>query len=258
MPWARCRSSAGGPGLRRLVALLALVLVAACQMDVEVGIDVESDGAGQVRVGVALDEEAARQVPQLADQLEVDDLVAAGWTVTGPAVEKDGRTWVRATKPFATPEEAASVLEQVSGPDGPFHDFRIDRSRSFWAETWHLVGGVDLTGGLAGFSDDALRQRLDGASFGATDAELVRRAGQPLAQAVRFRVEASLPGAVTSNGPVDVDGRAVWQPVLGEKTTLVARSRALDGRRTAALTVVALAGIALLVLVGRRLVHRPR
>ena len=234
------------------------MLVAACQVEVGVGIAVEGDGTGQVRVGVGLDDEAAGQVPQLADQLEVDDLTAAGWTVTGPTPERDGRTWVRASKPFASPYEAAIILGQVSGPGGPFRDFHIERRRSFWAETWYLVGGVDLTGGLAAFSDDALRAHLDGASFGLTDAELVRRAGQPLDRAVRFRVEAELPGAVTSNGPVDVEGRAVWLPVLGEHTALSARGRVLDGRRAAALTVAVLAGMTVLVLLGRRLARRRR
>jgi hypothetical protein len=234
------------------------VLAAACQVEVGVGVTVEHDGTGEVRVAVALDEEVAAQAPRLADQLEVDDLTGAGWTVTGPTVERDGRTWVRASRPFASPDEAAALLDQIGGPNGAFHDFRIERSRTFWAEHWHLVGGVDLTAGLAGFSDDALRERLDGASFGFTDDELVRRAGQPLDRAVRFRVDAELPGAVTSNGPVDVDGRAVWLPVLGEETALDARSRALDGRRAAAFTVAAMAGVAALVIVGRRLANRHR
>ena len=243
---------------RRLLGVLGLVVVAACQ--VQVGVDVEADGngAGQVQVGVALDADAARQVPGLADQFQVEDLVGAGWTVTGPAVEEDGRTWVRASKPFATPAEAAAVLGQVSGPGGPFRDFRLERSRSFFAETWRLLGTVDLTGGLAAFSDDALRERLDGTSFGVTDADLERRAGQPLDRAVRFRVEAELPGSVRSNGPVDVEGRAVWLPALGEVTALAAQGRVLDARRIASLALGAMAGAALVVLLAYRLAHRHR
>ena len=243
------------PG-RRIVGVLAVVVAAACQVQIEVGVDLGDDGAGRVDVGVALDADAAGQVPDLAAQLEVDDLVDGGWTVTGPALEEDGLTWVRASKPFATLDEAESILGQVDGPSGPFREFELERRRSFLAETWRLRGTVDLSGGLAGFSDDALRERLDGASFGATDAELERRAGQPLDRAVRFRVEAVLPGSVRSNGAVDGEGRAVWLPAPGEETALAAQGRVLDGRRIAALVVAALAGAALLALGGWRLAHR--
>ena len=241
---------------RRLIGVLGLFVVAACQVEVGVGVEVDGDGAGLVNVGVALDTDAASQMPGLADQLEVDDLVGAGWAVTGPVLEADGRTWVRASKPFATPEEAGTVLEQVSGPSGPFRDFRLERSCSFFAETWRLLGTVDLTAGLAAFSDDALRERLDGARFGATDAELERRAGQPLDRAVRFRVQAELPGSVRSDGPVDVEGRAVWLPVLGEETALAAQGRVLDARRIASLALAAAAGAALVVVLAYRLAHR--
>lgn len=245
------------PG-RRLLGALALVVAAACQMEVAVGVDVADDGSGRVQVGVALDAEAAGHAPELAGQLEVDDLVGAGWAVTGPTLEEDGRTWLRASRPFATLAEGESVLDQVDGPDGPFRDFRLERSRSFLAETWRLSGTVDLTAGLAGFSDDALRERLDGASFGATDVELERRAGQPLDQAVRFRVEAGLPGTIRSNGQVDTDGQAVWLPAPGQEAALAAQGRVLDRRRLISLSVAGMAGVLLVGLLTRRLVRRLR
>jgi hypothetical protein len=244
---------------RRLLAAVALVLaVAGCRLDVNVGFDVEDDGSGVVRVAVGLDEDAARRVPDLADQLEVQDLIDAGWTVTGPALEGDGRTWIRASKPFGTPDEAGAVLAELSGEEGPFRDFRIERDRSFLAETWRFSGTVDLTADLEGFSDDALRERLDGTSFGVDAEELERRAGDALDRVFRFRVAAELPGSVSSNAPVDVQGGAVWTPTLGEQVTLAADGRVVDSARVIWLTIGALLAVATGIVLGWRLRRRER
>lgn len=244
-------------GAWRLAAAALLVLAATgCRLDVNVGFDVADDGSGVVRVAVGLDEEAARRVPELADQLEVQDLVDAGWTITGPTEEGDGRTWIRASKPFATPAEAGDVLAELSGEGGPFRDFRVERERSFLAETWRFRGDVDLTGGIDGFSDDALRERLDGTSFGADTAELERRAGDTLDRVFRFRVAAELPGDVSSNAPLDVTGGAVWTPSLGEQVSLRATGEVLDTTRIAWLAVAGAAGLALVAVLIRRVRRR--
>lgn len=245
--------------IRRLLAAVVVLLAAAgCQLDVNVAFDVADDGSGVVRVAVGLDADAASRVPGLADQLEVQDLVDAGWTVTGPSEEGDGRTWIRASKPFATPEEAGAVLAELSGEDGPFRDFRVVRERSFLAETWRFSGTVDLTAGLDGFSDDALRERLDGTSVGVDVAELERRAGQTLDRIFRFRVAAELPGTVSSNAPVDVAGGAVWTPTLGEQVSLAADGRVLDTARIAWLAAAALAAVLFGFVLGWRLRRRGR
>jgi hypothetical protein len=206
---------------------VAVVLGAGCQVDVAVEVDVDGDGSGTVEVAAALDEEAAARVPELADQLEVDDLEATGWTVTGPAEEDDGRTWVRASKPFATVEEAPGVLEEVSGPGGPFRDLRITRSPSLLVDTWRFQGTADLTAGLAAFSDDALRARLDGTDVGLPAEELAATAGRPLDEVFTFRVAVDLPGRVSSDGEA-AGGRATWHPRLGEELALSATGRRLN------------------------------
>ena len=52
---------------RPLVALLAVVLLAACQVRTEVAVDVGEDGSGTVTVSVGLDPDAASRVPGLAE-----------------------------------------------------------------------------------------------------------------------------------------------------------------------------------------------
>lgn len=233
----------------RAAVLAALVLLTAgCQVDIQVGVDVEPDGTGEVTVAAALDEAAAARVPALADQLEVDDLLAAGWTLTGPTPEADGRTWVRATKAFASPEEAGPVLDEISGADGPFRDLDVRRAPTLLRDEWHLTGTVDLRAGLAAFSDDALRARLDGTDVGLTPDELAAAAGRPLAQALTFRVAVVLPGEVTSNAP----GRAaLWRPVLGEQLSLVAKGSRLNPATVGWLAASGVAAVGALVLAVR-------
>lgn len=249
------------PLLRRLLRpllLLALLATTGCQVDVQVGVDVEQDGSGQVSVAVALDEAAAARVPDLADQLEVEDLVEAGWVVTGPSPEADGRTWVRATKPFSSAEEAGRVLDEITGADGPFRDLEVRRTSSLLVDEWDLAGTVDLTGGLAGFSDDALRERLDGTDVGMTEAEIVAVAGRPLDEAVTFQVAVSLPGEITSSAPAEVGGAAVWQPALGERVALVATGSRLHTDAVAWFVVAAVAAVALVAVVLLRGSRRRR
>jgi hypothetical protein len=235
---------AGGRRGRALRSALLAVLVACgagCQLDVQVEVDVDRDGSGAVTVAAALDEAAAARVPELADQLEVGDLEADGWTVTGPALEADGLTWVRATKPFADPEGAAPVLDAIGGPTGPFRDLRIARRPTLLHDVWRLTGTVDLTAGLAAFSDDALRARLDGTDVGWTEEEVVAAAGAPLEEVFTFRVEADLPGRVEGNGEAAPAGTAAWQLRLGERQVLDAAGRRLH---TATVAWFAVAGVA--------------
>ena len=112
-------------------ATLALLACSACQVTIAVGVDAKQNGSGVVRAGVGLDDDALRQIPDLAQQLRVDDLKRAGWTVVGPRKESDKRTWVRATKSFANPAGAAQAMTELNGPNGPFKDFRLTRKHSF-------------------------------------------------------------------------------------------------------------------------------
>ena len=233
---------------RALLLAGALLVLGGCQVHTIVAIDVREDGSGRVEVSVGLDEEAAGRVPQLDDQLEVDDLVASGWTVTGPSLEGDGRTWIRASKPFAAPEQAGAVLDEVTGTAGPFRDLEVRRRPTLVQDRWELAATVDLRDGLAGFSDDALRERLDGTNVGLSDEEVAAEAGRPLAEAVTFEVAVVLPGEVAGNGAT-AGSRMRWQPVLGERIDLVATGTELHATTLSWFSVAA-AALGVLVVLG--------
>lgn len=247
-----------GGGAHRLVrwALLVVAVLGTgtgCRVDTRLDVAVATDGSGTVTVTVELDEDAAARVPELDEQLEVDDLVAAGWEVVGPTEGPGGGATIVASKPFAGAERAAGVLAEVSGADGPFRDLQVERAPTLVNDEWDLTGVVDLTAGLAAFSDPALRASLDGTDVGLTEAQLVDAIGGPIAEAFTFAVAVELPGTVTANtGEVSagVDGRggeAVWRPMLGDELAIEATGASVN---TASVAWLAVAGVAVLVLVG--------
>lgn len=185
-----------------------------------------------VEVALTLDPDAAARVPDLADQLVVDDLVVAGWDVRGPAVEEDGRTVVRARKPFRTVEQASEVLAELTGAEGPVRGLRVERATERLETTYTLSGTLDLEGGIEAFSDLALEQRLDGTRFGLPTPELEASIGRPLGEAVGISVIAELPGS----------GRDVTTGIVGSAVPIEASGTVRNDRRATLLLLAAGAG----------------
>jgi hypothetical protein len=241
---------------RRLLVLLVLLAWAAagCQVKLVAGVDVNRNGSGRVSAGLGLDAAALKELGDPAAALRLDDLRQAGWDVQGAHKEDDGLTWVRASKPFADPARAGATLAELSGPGGPFRDFRLVRTRSLLRSRTTFTGVLDLAGGLAGLSDPDLAGRLGDVDLGLDLAGLRTRFGDDLAKTVKVEVAAGLPGKVTTNAPGRQGGRAVWAPALGQAVALRASSQALrvDPRLLVA------AGAALVVLVGVVVVARRR
>jgi hypothetical protein len=188
-----------------------LVVGAGCQLDVAVDVRVNEDGSGSVTAGVGLDDDALGRVGNLDRQLRVDDLAAAGWAVTAPIREGD-LTWVRATKNFASPDEAGVVLSELTGSAGPFREFAVRVDDGMFGRDYEVAGTVDLREGPAAFGDEELSAALGGDPFGGTLEVIEREEGQPVAEMVDFRVTVQLPGAepkVFTPGFADADATAV-------------------------------------------------
>jgi len=199
------------------------------------GIEAHRDGSGVVRAAVGLDDEALGELGDPITELRLDDLREAGWTVAAPAEESDGLTWVRLSKPFAHFEQAGRVAAELSGPAGPFRDFRLERRRGLLRTTTELTGVVDLTAGLAGLYDQGLQDALGDAAPALDPAALAERD-------VRVLVEARLPG----------QDPQVWEPALGEELRLEATSEVLNVRLVAGATAAVVLALVALVLLRRR------
>jgi hypothetical protein len=240
----------------RKLALVGLVVVlAGCQLRVHIGITVKDDGSGTVAVGVGLDEDALKR----AGALELDDLLATGWTVTGPTVEADGLHWVRATKPFANPHEAGEVAAEIAAKGGPFKDFAVVRDQGFATTRYRFTGTVDFTAGLETFGDKDLAGQLDGEPLGESIAAIEKRLGDSIDRLVQVEVAVRLPGAVTSNAPLQADNGAKWKPGIGDGAVHLEAQG--DRRNIAVLiwsAIAVAAGIGLLVLLIVRVVRWRR
>jgi hypothetical protein len=243
------------------VLLVAVLAGAGCRLEVHVGVDVESDGTGEITVAVSLDEDAVRRAGgDLEDRIEVDDLVATGWTVEGPRREEDGLTWIRASKPFGTPEEAGVVMAEINGPDGPFRDFRVSRERSFARTDWRFEGTVDFRRGIEAFSDPDLAAALEGQPLGESVQQIEERLGATIDRLIGIEVTVFLPGSMSSNAPLEADNAVQWRPGVTdpEPAQLRATGRERNLAALAWVAVAVLAFVALVVLVVSRVARARR
>ena len=110
-------STARVPPLIRLIALaLCAVVLTACHLDVTVDVAMQPDGTGTVTLVATADAELVAQVPDLVDDLRLDDAVANGWVVERSGGHRRRRMTITLTHPFASADELASVLNSIGPP----------------------------------------------------------------------------------------------------------------------------------------------
>lgn len=180
--------------MRRTLSVLAAgiaLLLSACRVDTAVDVQVQSDGTGTITVTATADAEVVQQAPGLADDLRLDDAVAAGWVLDGPTPTDSGGLTVTLTHSFLTVEEASALLRSVNGPAGPLHDLAVTRAVSDAELTTSLTGSLQFEGGLDALADADLLAVLEGTPYADN---LAARGLQP-GDAFGFTFTATLPGA---------------------------------------------------------------
>jgi hypothetical protein len=232
---------------RFLGALAAALALSGCRLTANVTITMNADGSGVVAVDLVADADLLTKAPAAVSDLRFDDARAAGWQVTGPAPTADGGSSVRLAKPFHSAEEAAAVMAEINGPQGPLRDMQFTRAVTFARVDISVSGAVQWEGGLAAFSDSALT-----AALGRTPLEQeVAASGVAPEDALALTVTVKLPGEVTGNGRASDDGTMTWTPVLrgSGRTEIAARSTVVDSGAQSARRTEHLARSAVVVYV---------
>ncbi len=178
-----------------MVALVVMLLLAACQVDADVTVRMGEDGSGTVTVAVTLDPEAAARVPDLAEQLEVADMTEAGWEVSGPETVSGGGVRLVASKAFTSPDEAVQVLGELTGDTGILSEIDFEMDRSFGRTDFRFSARSDLTAGVSALSDAGLVEALGGDGLGGQLEIIEAETGAPADDQVALAVEVALPGA---------------------------------------------------------------
>ena len=184
-----------------MLVLAALVLVTGCRVQLTTTLTVEDDGSGTLTQAVGFDDAALARVGDLSQQLAVDDLRAAGWTVDDPVREGD-TTWVRAHHDFDDADEANVLLAQLSGPDGPYREMVVTRTSSLISTSTEVRGTVDLSAGIAMFGDDQLTALLGPDGSAGLVPRIEQEEGRPAEEMVEVTFVAELPGTTESVGGV--------------------------------------------------------
>ena len=181
--------------IRRLMAFLALaVALTACQLDVTVDVVVDPDGVGQIAVTIVADQEILDQIPTLADDLVLDDVIEAGWSIDGPRAPDDGSggLFLQMTHPFRSQGEATNLLQSL-GP--PFTQMEVGRGRNGDVTTNQLRGRLVLVDGFDSFADADLVAAVGSQPFAAQ----IAAAGATPEENMSVTVRASLPGVLKSD-----------------------------------------------------------
>lgn len=182
--------------LRLLLITVCALALTACRLDVTVDVAMEPDGTGTVTVEAVADDELIAQVPDLVDDLRLEDAVANGWTVTGPTPLESGGMSIVLVHDFHSAEELASVLNSIGPPLTDMQAARTTDPNDPDGPTTNAIDGtLVLANGFESFADAALVEAVGGLPFG----EQIAASGLTPEQAMSFTFRVALPGELVSS-----------------------------------------------------------
>ena len=192
--------------VRRVGALLALsaLLLAGCKVDARVDVTLRADGSGTVTARVRLDDDAVQRLTRhapLSRAVPLDDLRAAGWSVSGWKTS-GGASTITFSHDFVGRADLARRLADLVGPTNVLRNARLTRTRSWLSakdsvavtgDLRHLSTGVKADAALtrnltaAGIDVNALDSQLRSEVGGAFTLTLAVHAPDGRTQTVELR-----------------------------------------------------------------------
>ncbi len=177
---------------RRLaLILLSLLALTSCRLDVSVSVEMQPDGTGLVTLVAVADADLVQRVPELVDDLRLDDATDNGWTIDGPDGVEGGGLSITLTHEFHSAEELANVMTSI-GP--PLTQMAAARTPAEGQTTNAINGELVLSNGFETFADADLMQAVGGLPFG----EEFAAAGLTPSEAMSFTFRVALPGELIS------------------------------------------------------------
>lgn len=230
---------------------VVVVVAAGCRADVVVTVDVADDGSGEVTVVADFDAEVVAQVSDLRSQLRLDDLEAAGWSVSEPEQLEGGGLRVQVSRPVDDAAGFATALSEIH-PE-LFPDTELELRTGFGTTRYLWRSTVDRSIGVDAFGDPEVAEVLGGELFGVPVDVLAERAGGPVEEMVSVDLVVRLPGGAERTLGAGQLGTAAAElrltDSLIDEEAVDERSRAERLGNSVPL-VVAIAGVWWVVLVG--------
>ncbi len=194
---------------RIALVLLSLIVLSACRLDVSVLVEMEPDGTGVVTLVATADDELVQQVPDLVDDLRLDDAIENGWVVDGPTGAEGGGLTITLTHDFQSAEELANVMTSIGAP---LTQMAAARTEAEGQTTNAINGELVLSNGFETFADADLVQAVGGLPF----EEEITASGLSPDEAMSFTLRVALPGElISAETGTEIEGGAIeWMAPL--------------------------------------------
>ena len=173
-----------------------MVVLTGCRVDTRVDITVHDDGSGVVTSTVTFDADAVSKLggaAGLAQSVPLDDLRAAGWTISPFHRGSGGTTVITFTRPFVDQRELQARIVELAGPHGILQNAKLKHDRGWFSSGDTVSVVVDMRSPSVDIVHDvALAARLRAA--GVDPASLEAQFAVQLKSALHLSVFVHLPG----------------------------------------------------------------
>ena len=167
--------------IRLLVLSIGIAFIAAaCNIQLQVAIDIQEDGAGKVTAGVGLDALAQDQevFVDLESILRTSDLSSSGWDFEVVGKSADGYMWFEASKGFLSTEDIQGILDELTSSPDVFTGWELSIESTQEKRIYGIAGEVDLREGFSIFTDTELSTLLEEPPLGISLERLEADLGQ--------------------------------------------------------------------------------
>ena len=205
--------------IRLLFLSIGIALIAAaCNIQLQVTIDIQEDGAGKVTAGVGLDALAQDQevFVDLESILRTSDLSSSGWDFEVVGKSADGYMWFEASKGFLSPEDIQGILDELTSSPDVFTGWELSIESTQGKRIYGIAGEVDLREGFSIFTDTELSTLLEEPPLGISLERLEADLGQKPEDAVTMQVAVNLPDSGEQSYDIPLGQRRSIE-VMGEK-----------------------------------------